>query len=641
MRFRCTDAELVLGEQSRLVAWFFLAFTYSTPSGPGLWNSAAMEKSRCLIQQVIGHKVLFVVFLLFLTDILVEVVAITNVTINTTASLNISASPFPASPQMTEESSLTSVISPPDAIMLGNLTRSLSTPGQPKLSLSATPQVSKQKLQSSMPVNTAVPEDTSSPMRSEVIVSTKGKHPPAEATEVQKSKPPPAPKEVPSEGSLNISASPFPASPQMTEESSLTSVISPPDAIMLGNLTRSLSTPGQPKLSLSATPQVSKQKLQCFMPVNTAVSEDTSSPMRSEVIGKGKHLPTEATEVQKSKPPPAPKEVPSEGSLNISASPFPASPQMTEESSLTSVISPPDAIMLGNLTRSLSTPGQSKLSLSATPQVSKQKLQSSMPVNIAVPEDTSSPMRSEVIVSTKGKHPPAEATEVQKSKPPPAQKEVPSKTTVIPHFDNETVSSPTKDLEPRSQESFFEKSPSTIAYPETTKSTEPKDDRKGPTPPSQAVPELTQAPETGSHYMFGPFTTSLTPINNDSTDKRLSGKKTSVIILVVVLSILLLLGLLAILYFKRRHHSGSTSFNSPEWAGQATLPDDTGLDKDVEQQVGSVGEGETRRGTLVTFFGKRQSRVPSIAMEDINGKGGKEETEKLLCGDAEKGNENL
>ncbi|ETE72567.1 Muc1, partial [Ophiophagus hannah] len=310
-------------------------------------------------------------------------------------------------------------------------------------------------------------------------------------------------------------------------------------------------------------------------------------------------------------------------SLNTNSSTSPASSQMTEEISTTSVKSLPNATMPDTLTSSLSTPGQPTVSFNATPQVSKQELQSATPVNTAVPENTSSPMQSEVIVSTKEKHPPTEATEVQTSKPPSVQKEVPSKMTVTPRFDNETVSSPTKDLETRSQGSSFEESPSTIAYPETTKSTEPK----GPMPPipsystyPQAIPELTQTPETGSHYMSGPFTTSLTPINNepifDSTDKSPSEKKNSVIILAVVFSILLLIGLLAFLYFRRRHHSGSTSFNSPEWAGQATLPDDTGLDKDVEQQVGSVGEGETRRGTLVTFFGKRQSRVPSIAMED-------------------------
>ncbi|XP_058036544.1 leukosialin [Ahaetulla prasina] len=324
--------------------------------------------------------------------------------------------------------------------------------------------------------------------------------------------------------------------------------------------------------------------------------------------------------------------------VNISTSPFPASSKMAAEISMTSL---PDATTPGTLSRSLSTSGQPSLSLNAAPPVSKQELQSATAVNTAVPEDTSSPMPSKVTVSIKAKHPRTEATEVQESITAPVQKEVPSKMAVTPHFDNETVSSPTKDLGTRSQGSFSEQTSSAIASLETTKSTKPKEDRKEPMPPSQAVPELTQSPETGSHYMSSPSSTSVTSINSsaifDSLDKGNSEKKHSVIILAVVFTILLLVGFLAFLCLRRRRHSGSTSFNSPEWAGQATLPDDTGLDKDVEQQAGSGGEGETRRGTLVTFFGKRQSRVPSIAMEDVNGKGGKEETEQLLCGEAETG----
>ncbi|XP_026567948.1 leukosialin [Pseudonaja textilis] len=275
--------------------------------------------------------------------------------------------------------------------------------------------------------------------------------------------------------------------------------------------------------------------------------------------------------------------------LNITGSPFPASSQITEESFTTSVIkAPPDATTPGTLNRSLSTPGQSALSLNAAPPVSEQELRSATAVTtVTVPEDTSSPMRNKGIASTKEKHTETAVPEL----------------TQIPETGSHYMS--------------------------------------GPTPPNQAVPELTQIPENGSHYRSSPFTILVTPINDtpifDSSDKSPSEKKNSVIILAIVFSILLLVGLLVFLYFRRRRHSGSTSFNSPEWAGQATLPDDTGLDKDVEQQVGSVGEGETRRGTLVTFFGKRQSRVPSIAMEEVSGKGGKEETEKLLCEEAENG----
>ncbi|XP_034275612.1 leukosialin [Pantherophis guttatus] len=346
--------------------------------------------------------------------------------------------------------------------------------------------------------------------------------------------------------------------------------------------------------------------------------------------------------------------------VDISTSLFPASSKMATEISTTSL---PDATMLDTLSRNLSTSGQPALSSKETSPVSKQELQSATAVNTPVPEDTSSPTPSKVSVSIKEKHPRTEATKVQES----VQKEVTSKMTVTSHFDSETVSSPTEDLGTRSQGSVFETSANEIAYLETTKSTEPKEkrpmppgqsanvtaylettkstepkeDRTRPMPPGQAVPELTEIPKTGRHYTSGPFIISGTYSNNesifDSSDKGPSEKKHSVIILAVVFTILLLVGLLAFLCFRRRRHSGSTSFNSPEWAGQATLPDDTGLDKDVEQQVGSVGEGETRRGTLVTFFGKRQSRVPSIAMEDVSGKGGKEETEQLLCREAEIG----
>ncbi|XP_077170711.1 uncharacterized protein LOC143826047 [Paroedura picta] len=95
-------------------------------------------------------------------------------------------------------------------------------------------------------------------------------------------------------------------------------------------------------------------------------------------------------------------------------------------------------------------------------------------------------------------------------------------------------------------------------------------------------------------------------------------KGSQAIIVAIVLSILLFVVLLiALLCCWRRRHSGSTSFKATGWAGQAALPDDSGLDKEVEQGAMAAGEGETRRATLTTFFGKRQSRVPSVAMEDV------------------------
>ncbi|XP_039186229.1 leukosialin isoform X1 [Crotalus tigris] len=435
------------GEEDDGSNGFFIAITYSTSRGPGLGNSATMEKSRFLFQQVIGHKMLFVVFLLFPTDILIEgqntseVIDPQNVAtyVSTTSSLNISNSSFVVSPKVI---SMTPVMSSLDATMSGILSRSMSTSVQPASSLRAAPPVSKQELHSSTVMNAVAPEDTSSPMPSTVTVSTEGKKSHREAAEVRESTTPLGQKEVSSK--------------------------------------------------MTVTPHFDR-----------------------------------------------------------------------------------------------------------------------------------------------------EAAEVRESTTPLGQKEISSKMTITPHFDSEKVSSPTKDFGTRSQGSFLEQSSHTIAYTETTKSTKSKQGRKGPISPDQAVPELTQTPETGSHHPSGPFTTLVTSTNNasksDTADQSPSETKRPVIILVVVVSILLLVGLIAFLYFRRRRHSGSTSFNAPEWPGQATLPDDTGLDKDVEQQVGAVGEGETRRGTLVTFFGKRQSRVPSIAMEDMNGKGGMGETEQLLCGEAETG----
>ncbi|XP_062993793.1 leukosialin [Elgaria multicarinata webbii] len=114
-----------------------------------------------------------------------------------------------------------------------------------------------------------------------------------------------------------------------------------------------------------------------------------------------------------------------------------------------------------------------------------------------------------------------------------------------------------------------------------------------------------------------------------SSSATSSGNNNIGIVLAIVFCVLVLLAVVGFLYFRRRHRSGSTDF-TPGWAGKATLPDDAALDKDVEQGEVNAGEGETKRNTLVTFFGKRQSRVPSVAMEDMSEKGGREETEQLL-----------
>ncbi|KAJ7314080.1 hypothetical protein JRQ81_006014 [Phrynocephalus forsythii] len=121
-----------------------------------------------------------------------------------------------------------------------------------------------------------------------------------------------------------------------------------------------------------------------------------------------------------------------------------------------------------------------------------------------------------------------------------------------------------------------------------------------------------------------------------SSEPQSSGKSHLGIILAVVVLVLLIVVIIAFLLCRHQRRSGSTNFSAAGWAGQVALPDDSGMDRDIEQGpvTGPAGEGETRRNTLVTFFGKRQSRLPSVAMEDISGKDEKDECQQLLDGDA-------
>ncbi|XP_067420018.1 leukosialin [Emydura macquarii macquarii] len=97
-----------------------------------------------------------------------------------------------------------------------------------------------------------------------------------------------------------------------------------------------------------------------------------------------------------------------------------------------------------------------------------------------------------------------------------------------------------------------------------------------------------------------------------------------IIVAAVITVLLLLLLLLAVaLQCRHRRRSGSTSFNAGsaganEWAGPVALPE--------ERDGGQAGDGgqgakpgDSRRPTLTTFFGKRHSRVSSVAMEDVAG----------------------
>ncbi|XP_075773467.1 leukosialin isoform X2 [Pelodiscus sinensis] len=97
-----------------------------------------------------------------------------------------------------------------------------------------------------------------------------------------------------------------------------------------------------------------------------------------------------------------------------------------------------------------------------------------------------------------------------------------------------------------------------------------------------------------------------------------------VIIVVIVIAALVGLCLLAtVLHCRRRRRSGSTSFNGGragpgEWAGPAPLAEEQAGEQPGDG-VKEAGPGESRRPTLTTFFGKRHSRVSSVAMEDVPG----------------------
>ncbi|XP_008120001.2 leukosialin [Anolis carolinensis] len=131
-----------------------------------------------------------------------------------------------------------------------------------------------------------------------------------------------------------------------------------------------------------------------------------------------------------------------------------------------------------------------------------------------------------------------------------------------------------------------------------------------------------------------PVTVAVGEPKHDTTGANSQGKSYLLIILAVAFCILCLVAFLVFMYRRHRHRSGSTNFNQAGWAGQVALPDDSALDRDIEAEaVAASGDGEARRSTLVTFFGKRQSRLPSVAMEDISGKKEREECQQLLNSD--------
>ncbi|CAM5147813.1 unnamed protein product [Natator depressus] len=111
----------------------------------------------------------------------------------------------------------------------------------------------------------------------------------------------------------------------------------------------------------------------------------------------------------------------------------------------------------------------------------------------------------------------------------------------------------------------------------------------------------------------------------------------------VIVAILLLALLLLVLYCRRQSHSGSTTFSAGRagpsaWAGPVSLPEERG-----EGQAGDGGQpagpSEARRPTLTTFFGKRHSRVSSVAMEDVAGVKGEGPLSEPLLAAGEQGSE--
>ncbi|XP_026502949.1 leukosialin [Terrapene carolina triunguis] len=147
-----------------------------------------------------------------------------------------------------------------------------------------------------------------------------------------------------------------------------------------------------------------------------------------------------------------------------------------------------------------------------------------------------------------------------------------------------------------------------------------------PTPPVNKKPD-SKAPAP-----------SPTPTSTTSSSTR--QLPVGIIVVLVVVAILVLALLALALHCRKRRRSGSTSFSGRagpgEWAGPVSLPEEKG-----EGQAGDGGQqagpGEARRPTLTTFFGKRHSRVSSVAMEDVAGAKGEGPLSEPLLAAGEQG----
>lgn len=170
----------------------------------------------------------------------------------------------------------------------------------------------------------------------------------------------------------------------------------------------------------------------------------------------------------------------------------------------------------------------------------------------------------------------------------------------------------------------------------------------------RAAPDQTSGPwEKQPTPKLSPPALSLTPpakkqepvpkdITTPTSSPALGPRKLSVIIIVVLLVVaIVVLALLSVaLHCRRRRRCGSTSFSGGtgpgEWAGPVSLPEEKG-----EGQAGDGGQqaglGEGRPPTLTTFFGKRHSRVSSVAMEDVAGAKGEGPLSEPLLAAGEQG----
>uniref|UniRef100_A0A8C0H3W9 Leukosialin n=1 Tax=Chelonoidis abingdonii TaxID=106734 RepID=A0A8C0H3W9_CHEAB len=152
--------------------------------------------------------------------------------------------------------------------------------------------------------------------------------------------------------------------------------------------------------------------------------------------------------------------------------------------------------------------------------------------------------------------------------------------------------------------------------------------------PTLSPPALSPTPHAKKQK---PNSEVFTPIPASSPSPVTRKLPVGIIVVLVIVAIMLLVLLAMALYCRSQRRSGSTSFSRPgEWAGPVSLPEEKG-----EGQAGAGGQqagpGESRRPTLTTFFGKRHSRVSSVAMEDVAGAKGEGLLSEPLLAPGEQG----